>query len=313
MPNSIIVHAVPVNKDVCGGIKVHYQMSMIEKELGYSSFIVYKEDEVPSIKWFEHSCNEYSLQHFKSYLEKEEKEVFLLIGWEDPSSLYILPAKNKVAYIQGHVFFRENAAYSNAKLWYNSEFVMRTCKYKGEVVRPYLASYFFNTDRDAWSYNKDKYILLVQERKDGRKEWEKVARQLSKEVLEKLDVIIWPNSNEKEFRDALARADIFFTHSFPEGFGLPPLEAMALGALVVGYTGGGGEDFMRDRENCFIAKDGVNCEVAEHITNIVLHNYLFLPSVIANAHETSSFYSKEATLNILRKILKEYENGSETV
>jgi hypothetical protein len=41
--------------------------------------------------------------------------------------------------------------------------------------------------------------------------------------------------------------------SAAEGFGLVPLEAMALGTLVCGYDGFGGRQFMRPDENCAVA------------------------------------------------------------
>lgn len=45
--------------------------------------------------------------------------------------------------------------------------------------------------------------------------------------------------------ELLRRAHIFLATGFPEGCPLPPLEAMASGCLVVGYTGLGGQDSMR--------------------------------------------------------------------
>lgn len=38
---------------------------------------------------------------------------------------------------------------------------------------------------------------------------------------------------------------LFLNTAFPEGFGLPPLEAMASGAVPIGFTGFGGWDYMR--------------------------------------------------------------------
>ena len=40
-------------------------------------------------------------------------------------------------------------------------------------------------------------------------------------------------------------ATIFLTFSNQEGFGLPPVEAMACGCLVVGYHGHGGKEFLK--------------------------------------------------------------------
>lgn len=48
----------------------------------------------------------------------------------------------------------------------------------------------------------------------------------------------------------IAGVRYFLTLSAAEGFGLVPLEAMALGALVIGYDGFGGRQYMRAGENC---------------------------------------------------------------
>lgn len=45
--------------------------------------------------------------------------------------------------------------------------------------------------------------------------------------------------------DALRRCHLFLATGYPEGFSLPPLEAMASGCLVVGFAGYGGWDYMR--------------------------------------------------------------------
>ena len=43
----------------------------------------------------------------------------------------------------------------------------------------------------------------------------------------------------------LRSCHVFLATGFPEGFGLPPLEAMACGCLCAGFTGFGGWDYMR--------------------------------------------------------------------
>jgi len=45
----------------------------------------------------------------------------------------------------------------------------------------------------------------------------------------------------------------FLALSAAEGFGLVPLEAMALGTTVIGYDGFGGRQYMRPGENCAVA------------------------------------------------------------
>lgn len=48
--------------------------------------------------------------------------------------------------------------------------------------------------------------------------------------------------------EALRSCHVFLATGFPEGFALPPLEAMACGCLCVGFTGFGGWDYMRQAE-----------------------------------------------------------------
>jgi Glycosyltransferase len=53
------------------------------------------------------------------------------------------------------------------------------------------------------------------------------------------------NMTPDEVAKTLASCHIFLSTGFPEGCPLPPLEAMASGCLVVGFTGYGGWDYMR--------------------------------------------------------------------
>lgn len=67
---------------------------------------------------------------------------------------------------------------------------------------------------------------------------------------------------------ALAERRHFLSLSVGEGFGLVPLEAMAVGTTVLGFDGFGGRDYMRPGENCAVrpypdiaglARDLVTC------------------------------------------------------
>lgn len=51
--------------------------------------------------------------------------------------------------------------------------------------------------------------------------------------------------SEKEVARQLRESNIFLSFGFPEGFPLPPAEAMCSGALVIGYHGGGGTEYFR--------------------------------------------------------------------
>lgn len=65
--------------------------------------------------------------------------------------------------------------------------------------------------------------------------------------------------DETDMASALKQSAIFISLSHRDGFGLPPAEAMACGAYVVGHPGGGGNEFF-DPAYCTIAHD--NTELA---------------------------------------------------
>jgi hypothetical protein len=59
----------------------------------------------------------------------------------------------------------------------------------------------------------------------------------------------------KEVCDHLRRAHIYLATSVREGLGLPPLEAMAAGCLVVGFAGGGGLDYASSDNGVWVEDD----------------------------------------------------------
>ncbi len=71
--------------------------------------------------------------------------------------------------------------------------------------------------------------------------------------------------NEREVADILGESAIFLSTSQYEGFGLPPIEAMACGCIVVGYHGYGGLDYARNN-NGFWCEEGNVIECAWTLT-----------------------------------------------
>ena len=76
-------------------------------------------------------------------------------------------------------------------------------------------------------------------------------------------------SSEREMADYYRSADVFLWTGYPEGFGLPPLEAMACGCAVVGFTGGGGDEFMRNGSTALTAPDGDTTALGKQLGRIL--------------------------------------------
>lgn len=66
------------------------------------------------------------------------------------------------------------------------------------------------------------------------------------------EVVEGRNMPHREFLQHLGAVRYFVNMSLAEGFGLVPLEAMAMGTLVTGVDGLAGRDYMRSGQNCLV-------------------------------------------------------------
>jgi glycosyltransferase involved in cell wall biosynthesis len=64
-------------------------------------------------------------------------------------------------------------------------------------------------------------------------------------------------------------ADIFLAIGYPEGFAMPPLEAMASGCAVAGFTGRGADEFMIDGQTALVAPDGDAAALSRQLARLL--------------------------------------------
>jgi glycosyltransferase involved in cell wall biosynthesis len=62
-------------------------------------------------------------------------------------------------------------------------------------------------------------------------------------ALDGWDIVAIDGRSEAETADLLRTAKLFLSFSLREGFGLPPVEALACGCTVVGFHGFGGREY----------------------------------------------------------------------
>lgn len=292
-----IFHRLPYNGNPSGGIKCHYQLCSLERELGYDAFIVYDTlSQVPS--WFKYDVPHLSESQMDAIADKNRD---LIVGWEDIEPLLRSGFAKRVSYIQGEVFVNRLNPYQGVDLWissrYNEESLPQFHARERQFVSPFIdRSVFYLPDESVCP--KD-IAISVQQRKGGE--------DIVQNMRHISDITVIPDCSEENFSTYLRRSKIFIAHSFPEGLGLPGLEAMACGCLVVGFTGGGGKDYMRHGSNCFVAPDG-DWNQLENL----LHVARFLrkeehQSYITNAVKTVDWYSKSGTREQLKIALAQYE------
>ncbi|MFG4004749.1 glycosyltransferase family 4 protein [Flavobacterium aquidurense] len=150
-----------------------------------------------------------------------------------------------------------------------------TYKKDVKIVHPAINHFFFNS-LNRPSLEKDKIQLCLVARKHPLKglqtfidSWKYmpaiIKEKVGKVVLISHDdligfdtsefTIIRPNSDHDIVKEYL-NADIFISTSWSEGFGLPPLEAMACGCAVITSDSGGVSEFAINNENCLMFLPG---------------------------------------------------------
>lgn len=65
------------------------------------------------------------------------------------------------------------------------------------------------------------------------------------------------------------KSDIFLASGYPEGFGLPAVEAMHSGCVVTGFAGRGGREFLIHERTALIAEDSDTIVAAEHLIRVL--------------------------------------------
>ena len=101
------------------------------------------------------------------------------------------------------------------------------------------------------------------------------------------------NRTETEVAEILGESALFFSSSTQEGFGLPPLEAMSCGCVVVGFHGDGGREYA-DKENGLWCDEGDLLGCAQTLANavtLILNEDDSIDVLRQNAAKTASMYN----------------------
>lgn len=116
--------------------------------------------------------------------------------------------------------------------------------------------------------------------------------------------------SKEEYAERLGAASICLYTDEIAGFGTMPLEAMAMGTHVVGWTPLGGKEYM-EKTNGFWAQNGDIFQLAELLGMAVeklLTGKLDSDSVIAEYEKTMERYAPEKEKESLINIINEYKN-----
>lgn len=243
------------NRKASGGIQIIYEhCSMLKGKRNAKVLSMGKKFSSINADWFYHDC---SLYYYHNEVKKIDDESFIVIPEVIPYEVKKFPHGKKFLFVQNWALFDINFDYSN----YDG--IISLEGYCAEYVKKYTELPIFTVrngiDLKEFYYKsslKEEGRIFLLYRKN-QKEIDKFLEELPLEVRKKNKIIVGKKHYDKEeLIKEYQKAEVFLTFSYPEGFALPPLEAMACGCVVVGYTGGGGRSHMINGESALVVEDG---------------------------------------------------------
>lgn len=248
-----IYYLCPMENAPSGGTRVIYRHVELLNDMGIPAAVLHEKDGF-SCTWFEHQVPVVSASSIDFH-----RDDLLVIPECYGVGLHSVPAEiRKVIFNQGahHTFDRIKFADTKAGAPYrglgNLEGILTVSQDSVELLG--LAFPEINV---AMARNIiDPQTFRVRDQDSGRRIGYVPSRR--REELHQVLHILRANGRleqegweltaisgrtEREMGDTLRSCAIFLSLSDRDGFGLPPAEAMATGCFVIGYGGGGGNEF----------------------------------------------------------------------
>ncbi len=337
----------PNNKFAAGGVKhIYHQVAMLKAQ-GYHAVVLHKKHRKKE-NWFNLEVpiaySPYLFKQIKYNYRKQKITVFkriLLFLLKkvsynlEPESILVIPEiyGPDIHHVEPEiekVIFNQNCYYTfdhfplerqSETNPYQSQKTLATIV-ASDNAKKYLEYTFPNlpvykirlgVDPDLFSYSghKKKQICYM-----PRKLKEDVAQVINILRIHGVDrswkFVSIENKSETEVGLIMKESMLFLSFNHREGFGLPPMEAMAAGCYVIGYPGQGGEEYFNNSYSSPI-KDGNILDFVKEIERII-HLYEIDPKDIINKgkmasdfiHNKYSFENeKEDVGNVWKKILAE--------
>jgi glycosyltransferase involved in cell wall biosynthesis len=295
----------PKHKPV-GGTKVTYQHCMLLREMGIDASIVlmgkYKGN------FFGYDTQYLTKKQALSKISSED----IVVGTEfRPFEALCFDKAKKVLFFQNpanisRVLKKEGPKKNYLELGY--DYVITCGDLCTEVLKNEMgidATTITNgVDQSIFKPAKETKIVgrvLVMSRKNFQ-DFEKIRNICSKKL--DVDFHIVDGLTQEQLIKEYQKSDIFLATGYPEGFGLPPLEAMLCGCAVVGFTGGAAGEYMIDEDTALVADDG-DCETAADKLLHILTDENLKESIRKNGTAKAKEYSLERTSYLLRQFYKD--------
>lgn len=284
-----------------GGVKIIYQHCDLLNEHGYRAVPVHLGDF--SVDWFPHVSKAIGLEEA---LQVATKGDVLVCPEIIPHMAGKFPCQTKVAFVQNWALAQLGTGpdkryedFGFSRLLACSHYIKNYMEDKSDLPCDVVTNGIdLNVFHPPIGEKAGCKVVVLNRRNiaDARNAFERISESLKGKV----DIVILENRySQTEIADHFRSADIFIAIGYPEGFALPPLEAMASGCAVVGFTGGGGLEHMIDNHTALVAADG-NVEGLAECLERVLSNTELKEKIRAGGLKKAQEFSIE---NMGRQLL----------
>ncbi|RPJ09692.1 MAG: glycosyltransferase [Deltaproteobacteria bacterium] len=261
----------PQKRYPTGGVQVIYQhVGMLQKH-GVEAHVVHLGDF--RVDWFEHAVEPITIDQAKIRIGQND---VLVVPERIPQWASEFSCRRKLAFVQNWGLV-ENAVGRGDYADFGFTGVVCCGSYLKNWMETHTALpiWLVGNGIDLEKFkpepaNRRPGSLLYLRRKPTWILGDQALRRLSPHLRRTLHAIVLPHyQTQHQMIEAYQQADIFIPLGFPEGFSLPPLEAMACGCAVVGFSGGGGLDFMKDGQTALVVPDGDVAMLAQAVERIL--------------------------------------------
>ncbi len=237
-----------------GGIRKLYRHVDLLNRNGFHAEIVHATKGF-RCTWFENETPVSYINDDRSALQGQDT-VLVVPEVYGPGIAEICPGLPKVIFNQNGYYTFMQYSFDKADLVtpYRSADVVGVLTVS-EDSQNYLKAAFPDIDVQRIHYGIDETLFQFSDAKKRRiafmpRKNEHDARQVINMLKFRGKLADWEfvpieGKSEKEVAAVLHESMIFLSFGHPEGFGLPPAEAMACGCVAVGYHGMGGREFFR--------------------------------------------------------------------
>ena len=234
-----------------GGHKTMYRHVDLLNKIGLRAFVLHKKRGF-RLTWFENNTAVTSIED----LRLNPGDIAVFAEDSEPRVASLLPGVKKLIFNQnGYFTFRLYSVEPRELLtpYTNRDYLGAIAT--SEDTRQYMA-YVFPGLR-LWRYHYSIDPRLFHPNPEKKKQICFMPRKNLSDAIQVINILKFRGAlrdhalvviHDMTFEQAAAvmrESEIFLSFGYPEGFGLPPAEAMACGCLVVGYHGNGGREFLR--------------------------------------------------------------------